>query len=162
MSRQVLVQRLLLPGNGNVNCTGQTNNNSIKASGGEIVTALTPLASTGTTTNKTEKNNSSEVPWNNSDKQKQQTTTEAMSEAAIATAAIASNQNALTPDERNATFLNALVLNDFEELPQSSTSQYQHYRDIQDQIRDNMDGPPSVDSAFDESSSKLEIFLSYT
>ena len=166
MSRQVLVQRLLLPGNGNVNSTIPTNNNSINTSGGEIVTTLSPLsaasepaAATTTTTNTTLTHSSNEVPWNYSDECKQRATTEI--KPATTTTTVASNETTATAtDECNATFLNALALTDFEELPQSSTSQYQqHYRDIQEQIRDRLDGAPSVDSAFDESSSKLNFFF---
>ncbi|TMW43236.1 hypothetical protein DOY81_011683 [Sarcophaga bullata] len=122
MSRQVLVQRLLLPGNGNVNSTIQTNNNSIKTSGGEIVTTSSPLSAAEANTTTTQQCKS---------KTKPATTT-----ITTETTAVASNETTATADDCNATFLNALALSDFEELPQSITSQYQqHYRDIQEQIR---------------------------
>ena len=169
MSRQVLVQRLLLPGNGNVNSTIQTNNNSVNTSGDEIVTTSSPTAASEPAitiaTNTTGTNSSNEVPWNHSDEYKQRITTEIKPATTTTTteATITSNETtAYTTDECNTTFLNALALTNFEELPQTSTSQYQqHYRDIQEQIRDRIDGAPSVDSAFDESSSKLTFFLSY-
>ncbi|XP_065364786.1 protein cramped isoform X2 [Calliphora vicina] len=148
MSRQVLVQRLLLPSNGSANTTGQLNSNSTQT----LTTSNNSATmSPTTTTTAITAAQSKEVPWNQADKYKPQTTT-----ATTITTTTTSNQNTQKHDACN-TFLNSLTLNDFEEMPQTSTSHYQQqYRDLQEPGVDNTDGSssgiPSVDSAFDESS----------
>lgn len=150
MSRQVLVQRLLLPSNGSVNPTGHLHTNSTQT--------LTPNTSATLSSNVTA-TNYKEVPWNQANKYRPQTTT-----ATTITTTTTSDQN---PQNHNATFLDALTLNQFEEMPQTSTSQYQQqHKDLLDQNEDKIyglsSGISSVDSAFDESSSRFCSFTKQT
>lgn len=189
MSRQVLVQRLLLPSNGSVNPTGQQNNNhnnstqqtlmpsNSTATNSLSLSSLTKSSPTPTTTvTATAKSavKTNEVPSSNQtavDKYKPQTTT---ATTITTTTSNNFNQNSPKHDACNTTFLNSLKLNAYEEMPQTSTSQYnqQTYQQEQELMnstnQDNIDGLtaggsgiPSVDSAFDESSSKSENFKEY-
>ncbi|KAI8127878.1 Protein cramped [Lucilia cuprina] len=153
MSRQVLVQRLLLPSNGSANATTQLSSNLTATTNTPIPVTSSIVSSSAAATTVTAAIKSKEVPWNQADRYKPQTTT-----ATTITTTTTSNQNPQQPEACNTTFLNSLTLNNYEEMPQTSTSLYQPpYKDLLESSEDRIDGSPtsgipSVDSAFDESS----------
>lgn len=169
MSRPVLVQRLLLPSNGSANANTQH--------GGSAMPALTNDANTTMPSSMLTANSKEEVPWTLADSCDTQTTTavEITNTTVTATTtttttisttttttATATNHNSQQQIAcNNPTFLDTLQLAEYEELPQSSSSsQYQQQFENFEQLNDGSKavalttGIPSVDSAFDETSSQ--------
>uniref|UniRef100_A0A1I8PF94 Myb-like domain-containing protein n=1 Tax=Stomoxys calcitrans TaxID=35570 RepID=A0A1I8PF94_STOCA len=137
MSRQILVQRLLLPSNGFANSSiGIANNNS---------TPIMTASSTSTC------KNSSQVPWNSTTDKTTSTAVGPTSPTAI------SNIDNPSDSQELSTFLNSLDIESqrvFEAPPECQTS-HQEKQLVAEEIEDRTDGPSSmqsVDSAFDECS----------
>lgn len=153
MSRQILVQRLLLPSNGNV----KSMNNISNVNNTPTNPAMPPSTSSLPTTLR----NTSQVPWTSTNKMTTPLPAVAATSTAASSTAVSSNDATDSQDLR--TFLDSLNSESAEimqPLEETQTSHEQLRQDILDEMGDRIDGPSSVqslDSAFDECSSKIPI-----